>query len=123
VRRAPAYYQLLRVHYRIRPGHVDKGNNSTENVNMVVDLDPEKVILVTTNDEYKMIELEKGTHNFEQNNVFSFEKIQNNSDDVIGGDTVIRPNKYTSFKIQSKLCARHSFDYEKNENPGFFRDK
>ena len=90
---------------------------------MVVDLDPagfhENVILVTTNEEYKMIELKKGRRNFEQNKVVNFEKIQNNSEYVKVSDTIIMPSKDTSFKIPSKLCSRLSYDCEKNEKPWF----
>ena len=70
----------------------------------------------------------KGTHHFEKNKVIISEKkiynsdlfvINNSDDDIYSG---IMPSKDTSFKIQSKLCSKHSFDCENNENTWLGQD-
>ena len=113
---------------RIRPGHaccgsVEKEDDKGNNIMLYPAESDEKVILFPRNEGYKPIEMMNGRHNFKRNKVVILVKCNNNSDDVIDSDTSIMSSKDTSFKIQSKVSSKHSYDSEKNGNPVSFRDK
>ena len=113
---------------RIRPWHSCCANSEKEgdkenNITLYPAESDEKVILMQRNEGYKLIGLMNGTHHFERNKVVILEKNNNNSDDVIDSDTIVMHSEDTSFKIQSRICLKHSYHCEKNEIPVSLRHK
>ena len=101
---------------------MDEGRDISENVNSVGDIDSElksgeQVIQIQSEGDYTLIEEKRNkTQNTERSKIDLLKEKIDILDDAIASDNDNMPvHKEPTFKYQSKLCSRLSYDCEKNK--------